>query len=136
MAADEALRALLDRHPLLPQDQQSFAVRATHRRVVDAIASGDFLTEWRDVAIRHEEPVTAEDVTDALSIYRKVREDLEDNERALIDMARRRGVSWAEIARRLGLPNGAAAQRRHRWLVDDNAGSWQPLDPKIKKEAE
>lgn len=40
--ADDALRALLDRHPLLPQDQQSFAAGATHRRAVDAIASGDF----------------------------------------------------------------------------------------------
>jgi hypothetical protein len=40
-------------------------------------------------------------------------------------MARRRGISWAEIARRLGLRDGAAAQRRHRQLVDEGAGSWQ-----------
>ncbi|MEU4234819.1 hypothetical protein AB0F17_61990 [Nonomuraea sp. NPDC026600] len=49
-------------------------------------------------------------------------------------MARRRGVAWAETARRLGLPNGAAAQRRHRQLVDEGVGSWQPLDPKITKD--
>ncbi|MEU4234818.1 hypothetical protein AB0F17_61985 [Nonomuraea sp. NPDC026600] len=67
--ADGPLRALLDRHPLLPQDQQSFAASATHRRAVAASASGDFLEEWRDVAIRYEAPVTAEDVTDALTVY-------------------------------------------------------------------
>ncbi|MFI9845176.1 hypothetical protein ACIHFD_49715 [Nonomuraea sp. NPDC051941] len=112
-AADASLDALRDRHPRMPNDAAC---------AVSAIASGDRVEAWRDIAIRHEAPATADDITDALTVYARLRADLEDDERCLIDMARRRGVAWAEIARRLGLRDGAAAQRRHRQLVDDNAG--------------
>lgn len=115
-ASNTALDALRERHPSMPNDATC---------AVSAIASSDRREEWRDIAIRRESPATIEDVTDALTVYARLRADLDSDERCLIDMARRRGVTWAEIARRLHLPNAAAAQRRHRQLVDARAGSWQ-----------
>ncbi|MET7336019.1 hypothetical protein [Nonomuraea sp. NPDC005650] len=115
-ASNAALDALRERHPSVPNDERCF---------VGAIASSDRREEWRDIAIRYEPPATADDVTDALTVYARLRADLDTDERCLIDMARRRGVTWAEIARHLGLPDAAAAQRRHRQLVDARAGSWQ-----------
>ena len=66
-----ALQALRDRHPGLVYAQ------AGNERIIHAIASGDRTKAWQDIAIRHEEPPTAEDVNDALTIYAAHRAALE-----------------------------------------------------------
>jgi hypothetical protein len=131
-AAATAREVLLGRYRRLPTADPT-VTDAVDRRIISALATADCREEWRDAAIRHDEPATAEDVLGGLTLYRRYRLEMENDERSLIDMARRRGISWAEIARRLGLPNGAAAQRRLRQLDDEGAGLFRLLDPKAEE---
>lgn len=90
--------------------------------LADMIASGDNRPGWQHPALYLRDdapgPLTGDDVTDALvlsawALGRRLR-----HERQLIDMARRRNVSWGRIAKALGLADGRAAQRHHKRLVD------------------
>lgn len=87
----------------------------------EAISTGDNRREWTHPALGLRDdapgPLTAEDITDALALSAYATYDRLKAERNLIDMARRRGVSWPRIARALALPDGRAAQRHHQLLV-------------------
>ncbi|MEV4672811.1 hypothetical protein AB0K34_14235 [Actinomadura sp. NPDC049382] len=87
----------------------------------EAISTGDNRREWTHPALGLRDdapgPLTAEDITDALALSAYATYDRLKAERNLIDMARRRGVSWLRIARALALPDGRAAQRHHQMLV-------------------
>jgi hypothetical protein len=133
---DDARDALLDRHPKLPA-KGSMSTQTLDREIVRVIATGDNQADWRASAIRDEPPIRTADVTDALTVYAFYLRLLVADERNLIEMARRRGVSWDEIARRLKLENGAAAQRRHEQLVSERAGWLRAsfLDPDRAPEA-
>lgn len=60
--------------------------------------------------------VSMQEVLDALHKVRGQRDRLDDAERALIDMARRHGVTWPRIARALGAGSAQAAQQRRKLL--------------------
>jgi hypothetical protein len=119
--AEAALSRLLTRYPDLavvpPQEAQ-------RRRAVSAVAHDDLTDAWRDIAMRPAERVDVDGVLDAMAVHRQQRRLADSDERHLIDMARRRGVSWAQIARLLGLTDGRAAQRRHAELIAQRAGAW------------
>jgi hypothetical protein len=78
---------------------------------------GDERASWvgRYRAVRHAldavPPVRAE-VVAALRLIPTLREELDGVERAVIDAARRSGVSWTEIASALGLRSRQAAEQR------------------------
>jgi hypothetical protein len=61
------------------------------------------------------------DFLEALSRIRDLREQLTTYEPQLIDAARRRGVSWAQLASALGVASRQAAERRYLRL-SPNAG--------------
>jgi hypothetical protein len=87
----------------------------------EAISTGDNRREWTHPALGLREdapgPLTAEDITDALALSACATYDRLRAERNLIDMARRRGVSWQRIAGSLALSDGRAAQRHHQMLA-------------------
>jgi hypothetical protein len=62
-----------------------------------------------------------EDFLEALARIRDLREQLTKYEPQLIDAARRRGVSWAQLATSLGVASRQAAERRYLRL-SPNAG--------------
>lgn len=73
---------------------------------------------------------TASDVQDALALAVRARSDLDYQEERLIDLARsqtddRRRLTWAEIAKALGMGSAQAAQQRYR----RRAGDTDPLSP-------
>lgn len=86
----------------------------------EAISTGDNRREWTHPALGLRDdapgPLTTEDITDALALSACATYDRLRAERNLIDMARRRRVSWPRIARALALPDGRAAQRHHQLL--------------------
>jgi hypothetical protein len=61
---------------------------------------------------RHLEPDDAQ-LLGALALLRQVRDDLNRWEPTLIGAARERGVSWADLARPLGVNSRQAAERRY-----------------------
>ncbi|GIH18662.1 hypothetical protein [Rugosimonospora africana] len=65
-------------------------------------------------------PVRAE-VVEALRLIPALREELDGVERAVIDAARRSGVSWTEVASALGLRSRQAAEQR-RLRLGSGAG--------------
>lgn len=82
----------------------------------------------RDHPVRDEPPVSAQDVLDALYQVKAERGRLDSAERALIDMARRRGTTWLKISRALGVGTAQAAQQRRKRLGDP-AGAGDLPDP-------
>ncbi|MEU4576077.1 hypothetical protein [Nonomuraea sp. NPDC023979] len=132
----EARDALLRRHPDLPRTDPT-DTDAVERRAISAIATSDSVEAWRDVAIRWEDPAAEEDITDALLLCGAYRKRLDADERLLIDMTRRRGISWAEIALRLGLRDGRAAEERHHQLIAERVGEFRMrlLDPERTESA-
>lgn len=92
-------------------------------RMVNAVASSDLRTEWRDWAVRYGPdgaelpPVTAADAEAALVLLAEVRETLDQDEQRLIDIARDRQVTWPRIARALGLRHPQGAQQRRKRLT-------------------
>lgn len=60
--------------------------------------------------------LSTRDVLGALRQLPGERGQLDHAERALIDIARRHGVTWAEIGRALGLGSAQAAQQRRKRL--------------------
>lgn len=59
----------------------------------------------------------------ALLLLREVREELAGWESGLIEIARGRGASWADLAGPLGVASRQAAERRYLRLRPGNAGS-------------
>lgn len=60
-----------------------------------------------------EPPVDADDLVAALSLVPEVRSEVDDLEISLVEIARGRGMTWAEIAFALGLGSAQAAHQRH-----------------------
>jgi DNA-binding CsgD family transcriptional regulator len=83
---------------------------------------------WRGYPVRDEPSVSAQDVLDALYQVKAGRDRLDHTERALIDIARRRGVTWLNISRALGVGTAQAAQQRRKRLGDP-AGADDLPDP-------
>jgi DNA-binding CsgD family transcriptional regulator len=81
-------------------------------------ATTDQAQTWRDYPVRDEPSVPAQDVLDALYQVKVERDRLDRAERALIDMARRRGFTWLKISRALGVGTAQAAQQRRKRLGD------------------
>lgn len=63
-----------------------------------------------------DEPASTRDLLDALRQVMDQRDRLDRAERALIDMARRRGITWSRIGRALGAGTAQAAQQRRKRL--------------------
>lgn len=86
------------------------------------IASGDGRRAWQHPALYLRKdapgPLTAEDVVDALTLSAYATRTRVRAERDLIEMARRRDVSWAQIGKALGFRNGREVQRHFRLLCD------------------
>ena len=60
-----------------------------------------------------EEEIDVEDMVAALTLSAHAHADLDANEAALIDIARRLGLSWSRIGFALGLGSAQAAQKRY-----------------------
>ena len=73
---------------------------------------------WHGYPVRDEPPVSAQDVLDALYQLKIERDRLDHAERALIDMARRRGITWLKISHALDVGTAQAAQQRRKRLGD------------------
>jgi len=63
------------------------------------------------------EEATPEDVRHALALLPGLRDGLDASERRLIEAARERGASWAQLAAPLGVRSRQAAEQRYRRLV-------------------
>jgi hypothetical protein len=88
--------------------------------VSDVISTGDRERSWQHPALSLRQdptPPAAEDVLDALTVSAYIADHRLRVERELIEMARRRGLSWTDIARATGRADGRAAQRYHQWLL-------------------
>ncbi|MEJ3750475.1 DNA-binding protein [Actinomycetes bacterium KLBMP 9797] len=70
-----------------------------------------------------EDPVDGADLTAALTLIPHVRADLDALEAGLLDMARKRGLTWQAIAFGLGLGTAQAARQRYDRLTDRTAPS-------------
>jgi ribosomal protein L13E len=81
-----------------------------------AAGSGDYLAG--------EPPVDADDLMAALTLVPTVRDEVNELEIGLVEMARGRGMTWAEVAFALGLGSAQAAHQRHDRLSQrrDEAG--------------
>ncbi|MFC9586642.1 HSP18 transcriptional regulator [Streptomyces yangpuensis] len=84
------------------------AVRDAHQPTVDAPPTG---------------PAGPQQALAALLMLREVREQLTGWESVLIETARSRGASWAELAGPLGVASRQAAERRYLRLRPGAAGS-------------
>jgi hypothetical protein len=73
---------------------------------------------WHGYPVRDEPPVSAQDVLDALYQLKVERDRLDHAERALIDMARRHGITWLKISHALDVGTAQAAQQRRKRLGD------------------
>jgi hypothetical protein len=83
---------------------------------------------WHGYPVRDEPSVSAQDVLDALGQVKAGHEQLDRAERALVDMARRRGITWLKISRALGVGTAQAAQQRRKRLGGPPGADDQP-DP-------
>lgn len=116
MDTDAAEQHLTERYPDL--------AGASPERMVNAIASSDRRIEWRDLALRwypdlaERPPATAEDAEAALVLLARLRTQLDDNERDLINIARDRNLTWRRIAHALGHRDSQGAQQRRKRLGD------------------
>jgi hypothetical protein len=80
-------------------------------RLVTLLAAGTAQHE------NHEEPVGVEDIRDALALMQHARADMDATESSLIDVARGRGLSWAQVGEGLGLGSAQAAHQRYARLM-------------------
>lgn len=64
-----------------------------------------------------EPELDTDDLTAALTLVPLARADLDEVELSLLMVARRRGMTWSEVARGLGLGSAQAAQQRHDRLA-------------------
>lgn len=125
----QARQHLIQKYPNLGPDQDD-------ARLVSAIGSSDYRLEWRDIAVRWFDdfktprpPASREDVLAALCLLRSVREQLDVDERRLIDMARREKATWPQIAAELGHSSAQAAQQRRKRLENAPDHMATMLDP-------
>jgi hypothetical protein len=88
----------------------------------DPLGAVSYVMAHRDVP----RPVLRADAADAVELVRLTRRRLDEIEYGVILLARRQGVTWAEIARRLRLSSYQAAAQRFEALT-----AW--LDPEIGK---
>lgn len=63
-----------------------------------------------------------DDLTAALTLVPLVRSEVDELELSLLLVARRRGMTWSEIAFGLGLASAQAAQQRHDRLASRTGG--------------
>ncbi|MCZ2820094.1 hypothetical protein O2V63_07130 [Modestobacter sp. VKM Ac-2977] len=102
-ATPEARVRLLNPHMVSPHE----AVR-----LVAGLAGGSLA--YTDDA---EPSVQGEDLVAALSLLPLLRAETDDLELGLLTMARGEGLTWAQIADRLGLDGAQEAQERHEQLT-------------------
>ncbi|WP_164701093.1 DNA-binding protein [Modestobacter sp. KNN46-3] len=102
-ATPEARARLLNPYTLSPHE----AVR-----LVAGLAGGSLA--YTDDA---EPSVQGEDLVAALSLLPLLRAETDDLELGLLTMARGEGLTWAQIADRLGLDGPQEAQQRHEQLT-------------------
>jgi hypothetical protein len=81
-------------------------------RVVSFLLSGAALLE------DGEPEVDLADITAALSLVPQARQDMDELETGLLQMARGRGMTWQEIAFGLGLGTPQAARQRYERLAE------------------
>lgn len=121
--AHTALFHLADRHAHTTESRarQVNAHMAGPHEVVRLVAylaagSADYLAD--------EPPVDADDLTAALTLVPTVRGEVDELEIGLVEKARGRGMTWAEVGFALGLGSAQAAHQRHDRLSQrrDDAG--------------
>ncbi|MCZ2814585.1 hypothetical protein [Modestobacter sp. VKM Ac-2984] len=106
-ATPEARARLLNPYTLSPHE----AVR-----LVTGLAGGSLA--YTDDA---EPSVQGEDLVAALSLLPLLRAEVDDLEVGLLTMARGEGLTWTQIADRLGLDGAQEAQERHEQLTRRSA---------------
>jgi len=96
--SDEARARLVNAHMAGPHE----VVRSV---AYLAAGSADYLTD--------EPHVDADDLSAALTLVPELRGELDELEIGLVEMARGRGMTWAEVAFALGLGSAQGAHQRH-----------------------
>jgi hypothetical protein len=100
-------------------------------RILTAVSTMDFYEEFKHESVKSPGPFADRDILDALFQIRAHRSDLDDVERRLIEMARRRGITWQHISIALDVGTAQAAQQRHKRLADSTL-----TDPRVDPNAE
>jgi hypothetical protein len=95
-------------------DTRTFVLRSLD----EDSATMDRARAWQSYPVRDEPSISAQDVLDALYQIKAGHDRLDHAERALIDMARGRGVTWLTISQALGVGTAQAAQQRRKRLGD------------------
>ncbi|GAA4206459.1 hypothetical protein GCM10022220_20240 [Actinocatenispora rupis] len=99
--------------------------RQVHPHVLaphEAVRLVTYLLSGAAEAYEDEPAVDRSDVLAALTLVPRAREELEEVEAGLIEMARGRGMTWQDIAFGLGLGTPQAARQRHDRLTARTAG--------------
>ncbi|WP_203567174.1 hypothetical protein [Aestuariimicrobium ganziense] len=107
-----SLQRLSDRHASTPAQR----VRAWHPDAIgpsEAVRLTALLGGGAQELVDGEDPVDVEDVIAALTLSAHADAELDATEAALIELARRLGLSWARIGFALGLGSAQAAQKRY-----------------------
>lgn len=104
-----SLRRLSDRHGHTPE-QRSRAWHPSALSPIEAVRLTALLGAGAQALADGEEDVDVEDLVAALTLSAHAHAELDANEAALIDIARRLGLSWSRIGFALGLGSAQAAQ--------------------------
>ena len=115
-----ALFRIAERHAATDSQR----ARQTHRTVIaphEAVRLVAFLLSGAALAEDGEPEVDRTDITAALTLLPRAREEAEALEAGLIQMARGRGMTWQDIAFGLGLGTPQAARQRYERLADRTA---------------
>lgn len=112
LRAFASLQRLADRHGSTAE-QRGRAWHPTTLSPVEAVRLTAVLGGGSQELLDGEEAVDVEDVIAALTLSAHADAELDATEAALIDIARRLGLSWARIGFALGLGSAQAAQKRY-----------------------
>ncbi len=103
----------------------------SRHRILTAISTMDFRPECRAKEARSMRSADDRDILDALFQVKAERHCIDTTERRLIEMAKRRGVTWPYIALALDVGTPQAAQQRYKRLVTSTSPDDKLLDPEL-----
>lgn len=107
-----SLQRLSDRHGSTTE-QRSRAWHPAAMSPVEAVRLTALLGGGAQELAHGEEGIDVDDMIAALTLCAHADAELDANEAALIDIARRLGLSWGRIGFALGLGSAQAAQKRY-----------------------
>lgn len=111
-----ALFRIAKRHAFTPE-ARARQVNARLLGPAEAVRLAAMLGAGAAAYLPEEPALDREDLGAALTLVPLVRSEIDELELSLLLVARRRGMTWSEIASGLGLASAQAAQQRHDRLA-------------------